>query len=710
MAIRPPPTRTALSLTSIVARTFEHLVHYRLMAVLDPAPPPPDPRFPPGHYRFADTQFGFRKSRRTTDAIHYLLTSVQTVIRRDDLSDPKKPRMICPVLFLDLQKAFDRVDHSILLQRLHDAGITGKAWLWIRSFLTGRRMRTVDANEHSEWMQVQYGVPQGCVLSPLLFIVFINDLAISIAHRCPLLSLIFYADDGAIGPNPHASSIDDKAYAARYRENLSTAVSELDHWCDSSRMRFGPKKTQLVLYSTRQSTDPAVPLYNSFQLCGFTISIATHYRYLGVILEHKLQWGMQREAALLKAKQAAQRITRVALRAVQPHLPSIRSLVLGYLIPVFNYGILFWGANLDNATWRSYQSHIARPLRVALNLPTTTHQTSVLHLCGIPSVRSLFVKAELSHLHRAAVVLPAKTPHHPTLLLHRLCLQPPRSNSVPHNLLLPARAVSMAVRLTSDTVPALLASPTLQHLSPAILTPLAVPTPPLPNASPTPTMMCASFWSTPSADRRRWGQTNNFTLHHLLTAITHAVTFARSLTPLHIRHIARWTSVDDWTQQHAVQVAHATTAPLSTCKPSPGLAYHLHHDTSAQAQRRARLLLNRARTGEVLARFHKTGADPVNPSCTHPTCSSPVDPSTPVPTDTVEHMLLHCPRHNSARQRLVHHFNQLTPPLPLSLSTILLATPPPVLKAQRLPLIAHTNSFLDCVVDDRVGLTPLDTG
>ena len=278
-------------MTSIVARTFEHLVHYRLMAVLDPAPPPPDPRFPPGHYRFADTQFGFRKSRRTTDAIHYLLTSIQTVIRRDDLSDPEKPRMICPVLFLDLQKAFDRVDHSILLQRLHDAGITGKAWLWIRSFLTGRRMRTVDANEHSEWMQVEYGVPQGCVLSPLLFIVFINDLAISIAHRCPLLSLIFYADDGAIGPNPHASSIDDKAYAARYRENLSTAVSVLDHWCDSSRMRFGPKKTQLVLYSTRQSTDPAVPLYNSFQLCGFTISIATHYRYLGVILEHKLQWG-----------------------------------------------------------------------------------------------------------------------------------------------------------------------------------------------------------------------------------------------------------------------------------------------------------------------------------------------------------------------------------------------------------------------------------
>lgn len=176
-------------------------------------------------------------------------------------------------------------------------------------------------------------------------------------------------------------------------------------------MRFGQKKTQLVLFSTRQELTSTVTAdYSSLSLCNFTISIATHYNYLGVILEHKLGWTLHREAALRQAQLAAHRITRIALHAKQPHLPSIRSLVLSYLIPVFEYGILFWGADIDDATWRSFQGRIARPLRVVLNLPTTTHQLSVLHLCGIPTVHSLFLKAELAHLYRVSVLLP---PPHP---------------------------------------------------------------------------------------------------------------------------------------------------------------------------------------------------------------------------------------------------------------------------------------------------------
>jgi exonuclease III len=163
-----PASYRPISMTSIVARTFEHLVHHRLVALLDPPPPPPPPLpqpeqpvlpLPPAAQPFfCDTQFGFRRGRTTHDAIHYLLSNIQHLLRfkAKDLQHP-----YCPVLFLDIKKAFDRVDHKILLQRLHDAGITGRAWLWIRSFLSHRRIRTVDDSLCSSWQQIQYGVPQG---------------------------------------------------------------------------------------------------------------------------------------------------------------------------------------------------------------------------------------------------------------------------------------------------------------------------------------------------------------------------------------------------------------------------------------------------------------------------------------------------------------------------------------------------------------------
>ena len=711
-----PENYRPLSMTSIVARTFEHLVHWRLMAILDP-PLPPNPAYPPGSFRFAHCQFGFRKNHRTIDSINYLLTGIQLVTERKDLSYTKKPSMLCPVLFLDLAKAFDRVDHALLLQRVHDAGITGRAWLWIRSFLTGRRMRTVDSNEHSEWLPVQYGVPQGCVLSPLLFLLFIDQLAKTIPQRCPLLSAVFYADDGAIGPNSLKpwTETTDETYTPSYLKQLQRAITLLDRWCDQSRMQFGQKKTQLVLFSTRKSKtldSSATAPYASFQLCGFTISIAKSYRYLGVVLHETLRWSQQQATALRQARTAAQRVTRVALRSTKPHLPSIRALVLGYLIPVFSYAMVFWGSDFSSANWRSYQSCVSRPLRVALNLPTTTHQTGVLHLCGIPSLHSLYVKAQLSHFHRVTAVLPLSAPSHPTLLLHRACLTGFRPNNTPANLLSTDRTLTLALRLAAETVPSLLASPTIQHLPPDLRQSLVLPAPPAQLGALTPTLRCAHYFSLPTAAARKlWTKTSgNFTLTHLKAAILHASAFAASLTSLHIHHLVRWIAVDGWAKEHAPGVAHATTAPLTTCKPSPGIAFHLLHDSPSQARRRARLLLNRARTGEIQARFYKTGTDAVDPNCTHPACSPITDPPTPGTLETVGHMLLECPRHTPARQLLHQRFNQLIPPIPLSLSSILLASTPTARKADRLSLISSTNTFLDMVEADRAGLLPLDTG
>ena len=95
--------------------------------------------------------------------------------------------------FLDLKKAFDTVDHDILLAKLHSYGIRGAAHLWITSYLNNRKQFVQIKNNSSDYTKVICGVPQGSILGPLLFIVYINDLA----QVSDLLKLILFADDSS---------------------------------------------------------------------------------------------------------------------------------------------------------------------------------------------------------------------------------------------------------------------------------------------------------------------------------------------------------------------------------------------------------------------------------------------------------------------------------------------------------------------------------
>ena len=94
------------------------------------------------------------------------------------------------VAYLDFRRAFDSVPHLRLLQKLHDMGVRGLLPEWLRSFLTGRKQRVVVNGSVSDWTPVGSGIPQGTVLGPVLFIVFVNDLPDCIESGCKL-----FADD-----------------------------------------------------------------------------------------------------------------------------------------------------------------------------------------------------------------------------------------------------------------------------------------------------------------------------------------------------------------------------------------------------------------------------------------------------------------------------------------------------------------------------------
>ncbi len=162
-----------ISLLPSTSKILEKIVHYRLYNFLTTKG---------GLY---NDQYGFRPGHSTTDAISKFTAHVSSCLEN---------KMTTMALFLDLSKAFDTIDHGILLNKLYFYGIRGIALDWFRSYLTNRTQFVSYCNINSIHRSITCGVPQGSVLGPLLFIIYTNDLPNSLSHsKC-----ILFADDTTI--------------------------------------------------------------------------------------------------------------------------------------------------------------------------------------------------------------------------------------------------------------------------------------------------------------------------------------------------------------------------------------------------------------------------------------------------------------------------------------------------------------------------------
>ena len=271
-------------------------------------------KFFDNHNILSDSQFGFREKHSTSHAILQLLDKISNSI--DDSSHTLG-------IFLDLSKAFDTVNHKILLSKLAHYGIRGIALEWFRSYLTKRHQFVSINGCVSSLAEISHGVPQGSILGPLLFSIYINDFDKS----SNLLSFILFADDSNLFYTHSNLNV--------LFDTVNSELNNISSWIRANKLSLNIKKTSFMLFSKKVTHHPQIVYIDNNQ-----IPRTDCLKFLGLYIDQDLSW-----------KQHVNYLCKIISRNVGiinklKHFFPREVLVTLYnalILPYINYGILAWG-------------------------------------------------------------------------------------------------------------------------------------------------------------------------------------------------------------------------------------------------------------------------------------------------------------------------------------------------------------------------------
>lgn len=282
-------------------------------------------------------QHGYRKGKGTETAIQALITSVT-----HGLDNSSK----VATLFLDLTKAFDCVDHEILLYRLHCYGLRGNIYKLLKDYLTNRTQVVVIGQERSEITSIDKGVPQGSVLGPILFVLYIDTIFKTQTRG----QIIAYADDICVtwAESDHADlktkMLEDISVLHSYLTSVKLSVSE-----KSRVIMFKIKDVESV--NSQEETDIAEHI---------PFEVTTEFNYLGVLIDDRLKWDQHVERLTNKIRSALRAI--YTLRHMAP-LNVVKSVYIATVQSHLIYGLPVWGSLCSDKLERAVK-RVSRVLHV----------------------------------------------------------------------------------------------------------------------------------------------------------------------------------------------------------------------------------------------------------------------------------------------------------------------------------------------------------
>ena len=294
-----PANYRPISLTSIVSKLFEHLLTSNIACFLE------------ANGLFNADQFGFRKGRSCELQLLRLCQDLSKILDDGGEAD---------LIFLDFEKAFDKVPHGLLIHKLRQYGLNDNVVDLISSFLSNRTQRVVLEGQKSSDVHVSSGVPQGSVLGPLLFVLYINDLPDKIKSHIKL-----FADDSLIyktilSPEDH--------------EELQNDLNEAAQWCTDWLMSLNFHKCEHMKVSLKHNT-----LNMGYQMHNHALTQTQCYKYLGVHLNNTLNWNTHINNIVNKAN----KVLYVARQALYKSSKEVKQTAYKSLVrPLLEYSSSVW--------------------------------------------------------------------------------------------------------------------------------------------------------------------------------------------------------------------------------------------------------------------------------------------------------------------------------------------------------------------------------
>jgi hypothetical protein len=259
-------------------------------------------------------------------------------------------------VFLDLRKAFDLVDHQILLHKLKLYHFSERTIKLFESYLSNRKQKVKVNNSYSETLPIHSGVPQGSILGPLLFLIYINDIALS----SQTINIDLYADDSTM----YKSDCSIHKIEANLQENLN----EITRWCKLNNMSLHPGKSKCMLMSTKYKIMNAQELQLSIE--NISLENVKVHKVLGVLIDNTLSWKNQISKVCSKLNSKIALLKRILFYLSDDMKKMYYN---AYILPCFDYCCTVWGKGISSKSDVNKILKIQkRAARIILNKPVLT--------------------------------------------------------------------------------------------------------------------------------------------------------------------------------------------------------------------------------------------------------------------------------------------------------------------------------------------------
>ena len=317
-------------------------------------------------------QYGFRKGHSTGHALVELIDKI-----RNSIDDGE---MTCGI-FVDLSKAFDTVNHNILLQKLDHYGFRGITNKLLESYLSNRKQYVEINNTKSSYKPITCGVPQGSVLGPLLFLIFINDLP----NCCPSGNSRIFADDTTVFFKAKNST--------EVRNKGQLIMSQMNTWFITNKLTLNASKSTFIIFKSRYSKISNLP--NKLEFAKSEISRSDSVKYLGLTLDEHLTFNQHVQSVCNSIKRYFKIFYNIRRYL---HIKQAEVLYYSMIYSRIKYGIAVYGhtskSNLNRI--QTLQNQLmkvltSREYRFPTNALHTEHK--------ILKVADIFLQEKLSFVH-----------------------------------------------------------------------------------------------------------------------------------------------------------------------------------------------------------------------------------------------------------------------------------------------------------------------